>query len=97
MLPTLVCVLTLGVRSLFLAGLVLFALAGCVPAVVLVDRPSVIEEESAGEWIDIEEELSLLNPRLSPILQQRDGAEAAAPASRLLPTGQLPSEGPERP
>ena len=72
---------------------------GCLPTVVIVDRPSVIEEESAGEWLDIEQELSLLRPRIEPAFQLRNRSgvtrsqspgrdESSLPATGLLPTGQ---------
>lgn len=91
-------------RTVLPAALLCSALLGCLPAVVIVDRPSVIEEESAGEWMDIEEELSLLHGRLESTIQVRgrsrvsrggvSGAEEAdLPATRLLPTGELPAQG----
>lgn len=72
------------------------AMGGCLPTVVIIDRPSVIEEESAGEWMDVEQELSLLHARIQPPVHVRErsrvtrrgsGDESDVPAMRFLPTG----------
>lgn len=62
-------------------------LSGCVPNIIIVDRPSVIEEESAGAWIEIEKELSLLHSRIEPVREVRRQDEKSEDALRVLPTG----------
>ncbi len=63
------------------------ALTGCVPNIIIVDRPSVIEEESAGAWIEIERELSLLHSRIEPVRKVQGQDEKTEDALRVLPTG----------
>jgi hypothetical protein len=63
------------------------ALSGCLPNIIIIDRPSVIEEESAGAWIEIEKELSLLHSRIEPVREVQRQDEKTEDALRVLPTG----------
>ena len=63
------------------------ALSGCVPNIIIIDRPSVIEEESAGAWIEIEKDLSLLHSRIEPVRKVQKQDERTEDALRFLPTG----------
>jgi hypothetical protein len=62
-------------------------LSGCVPNIIIVDRASVIEEESAGAWIEIEKDLSLLHSRIEPVREVQRQDERTEDALRVLPTG----------
>jgi hypothetical protein len=58
-----------------------------LPTVVIIDRASVIEEESAGNWPDLERELGLMQARMVPDLDLKE-KEKDASALSLLPTGE---------
>lgn len=94
---------SLGLRSRAVGGvslrtgaLAIWGMAccmGCLPAVVVIDRASVIEEESAGQWADIEAAFDLLHADLYPSLAPGlDPAvsPATGSASAVLPGGAVP-------
>lgn len=73
-------------RAKFKPLLAIGFLHACVPTLVIVDRASVIEEESAGDWPEIERDLGLLEANLEPAVQLLDQG-SASPALKILPTG----------
>ncbi len=73
------------------AGLMLqLGVMGCLPAVVIVDRASVIEEESAGQWGNIEKELGLLETNIYPSLESPSGQGSRKEGSIVRPGGAIP-------
>lgn len=70
-----------------LRTVLVLGLNGCIPNIVIVDRPSVIEEESAGAWIEIERELSLLHSRIEPVRDVKAQDGKVEDALSVLPTG----------
>jgi hypothetical protein len=94
-------------RFLFGVSLLLIAIgaSGCLPAVVIVDRASVIEEESAGQWADIEQAFDLLHadfypsldPGLDPAVSSLGAQSAVLPGGALRPDHSGAHESPPEP
>lgn len=81
------------VRLFALAIWAIACCVGCLPTLVVIDRASVIEEESAGQWADIERAFDLLHADLYPSLEPGlDPAvlPSSGSASAVLPGGAVP-------
>jgi hypothetical protein len=44
------------VNFIFVAAVFVSAFSSCAPTLYLIDRPTILEEQAAGEWIDLEKE-----------------------------------------
>lgn len=73
----------------FLGACLLVLVQACLPAVVIVERSSVIEEESAGSWPLLERELGLYEARLEPQITGGEYSRSESLEERVAPGGDL--------
>lgn len=67
--------------SFSIAPLTLLALAACAPKVYVIERTTVLEEEAAGQWPDLETRWKKANVKTAP--QAVKTEEASAQQKRL--------------
>lgn len=55
--------------KMFLFSMIAFsAVVGCVPTLVVIDRTTLIEEESAGDWPDVEKTFNQKSVDFRPVV-----------------------------
>ena len=53
-------------KMVLLAGIAMLLAAACTPSVYIIDRPTRLEAEAAGEWPDLEEAMQVRSLSLEP-------------------------------